>query len=391
MKSHICLFISTVVIINKVYCSKLEPRLDRAFSLFNVVKFKNTGCQAASSAALQGVCFTNQQCSDKGGRADGNCAASFGVCCIISVSTCGSTVTQNCTYIENVGFPAARAEMGACNYMITRCSSDICQIRLDYKSFVLNQPSSGGGCGTNCGQCDTDSLAIIAGAGTGSSQTPPVICGNNDGQHMYIDAGTSAATAAQLTFTTAAAGGRWRVKVSQIECSSRSKAPNGCLQYFTENRSTVQTFNYGDGAGDCTAMGGCLPHNQNYRVCFRKNKGMCKINYTPSSRATGDSFRLSDAAIATANNAGNCAESANAGKDAAIVITNVEPNTPATTDKFCGNFLSIQDADTKNAVLTQDSAQFGFQVIALNSVTGAANVNVNQIVGFEMDATQVPC
>jgi len=386
MKSQLFLIISTVVIINKVYSRDLEPRTNRAFSLFNVVKFKNTGCQAASSASLQGVCYTSTQCSEHGGTADGNCAAAFGVCCIIAVSTCGSTVTQNCTYIENVNFPAARAELGACNYQITRCSNEICQIRLDFKEFVLNQPAAA------TGICADDTLVIVAGAGTGARLTPPTICGNNMGQHMYIETGTAAATAAQLTFTTAAAGGRWRVKVSQIECTSSNRAPSGCLQYFTDNMNTVKTFNYGNGEGDCTATGGCMIHNEDYMVCFRKNNGMCQINYTPTTRANGDSFRLSAAAIATANNAGNCLDQTQAGgqgKDAAVVITNVVPDTPATEDTFCGNFLSITDTDTQNVVLTQNAGRFGFRVIALDS--NNANTAMQQVVGFEMDATQVPC
>ena len=43
----------------------------------------NSGCQAVSDTALQGICNTQQQCTDIGGSADGNCAAGFGVCCIV--------------------------------------------------------------------------------------------------------------------------------------------------------------------------------------------------------------------------------------------------------------------------------------------------------------------
>ena len=42
-----------------------------------------SGCQAASTSTLQGTCLTSEECTDKGGTTDGNCAASFGVCCII--------------------------------------------------------------------------------------------------------------------------------------------------------------------------------------------------------------------------------------------------------------------------------------------------------------------
>merc|ERR1712088_278003 len=108
------------------------------------------------------------------------------------------------------------------------------------------------------------------------------------GQHLYIDAGRGTATAAAtLTFVTTTAGtGQWRIKVSQIECNSANRAPDGCLQYFTEPMSTVQSFNFGDGAGDC--MTGCITQNQNYEVCFRNNDGMCAIEYTPTMRAAAN-------------------------------------------------------------------------------------------------------
>ena len=45
--------------------------------------FFTSACQAKSSAKLQGVCYTPEECSKKKGTKDGNCAASFGVCCVI--------------------------------------------------------------------------------------------------------------------------------------------------------------------------------------------------------------------------------------------------------------------------------------------------------------------
>ena len=47
-----------------------------------------------------GTCFTSGECQDKGGTADGNCAAGFGVCCLFLISDCDGTVTQNCTYVQ---------------------------------------------------------------------------------------------------------------------------------------------------------------------------------------------------------------------------------------------------------------------------------------------------
>ena len=41
-------------------------------------------CQAVSDDALTGVCVTSQECDDMGGDKDGNCAAGFGACCVLT-------------------------------------------------------------------------------------------------------------------------------------------------------------------------------------------------------------------------------------------------------------------------------------------------------------------
>ena len=51
------------------------------FSLFSIVQFPNQQCTGASSTSTYGTCYTSSECTTKGGSADGNCAAGFGVCC----------------------------------------------------------------------------------------------------------------------------------------------------------------------------------------------------------------------------------------------------------------------------------------------------------------------
>ena len=63
----------------------------------------------------------------------------------------------------------------------------------------------------------------------------------------------SASTATTSAFT---------IKVTQIECSSRTRAPDGCLQYFTGTTGTIETFNY-------NSLGGVLLTNQDYAACVR--------------------------------------------------------------------------------------------------------------------------
>merc|ERR1712141_488831 len=347
MKKTIFLFLSVIFCYG--HSTDVEPRRDRAFSLFNVVKFKNTACQAAS----------------------------FGVCCIVSLNTCGSTVSQNCSYVENPGYPTGLATATpSCQYMVTRCSSDICQVRLDFKDFVLGQPA------VATGLC-TDGLVVALGAGTAAREEPPRLCGTNTGEHIYIDAGRSANNAATLTFTTTTANvGRWRVKVSQIECNNPNRAPDGCLQYYTGNVNTVRSFNFGDGTGDCS--GGCLTQTQDYMVCFRTENGMCGIDYTPTARTSGDSFELGTHANVAAIAAAACLEGAN-DNNAAIQVSYVEPDSAVTGDLYCGDFLSAKAGDNANSALNQRGHQFRFRVIAMNGLAQ------NSMSGFELSASQVPC
>jgi len=50
-------------------------------SIFNIVKFNNDACTAASGGSVLGTCYTAGECTALGGTADGACASSFGVCC----------------------------------------------------------------------------------------------------------------------------------------------------------------------------------------------------------------------------------------------------------------------------------------------------------------------
>merc|ERR1719464_1439875 len=142
----------------------------KAFSLFNVVTFQNDACTSTSittnSGARIGQCFTAEECTAKGGTASGGCAMGFGTCCLFTQSTCGGTVDNNCTHIQNDGFP----------------------------TVITN---------TNGG--DT-----------------PVVCGQNDGQHMYIDIGPSETASATIgfTFLALAATRSWEIKVTQLECGN---------------------------------------------------------------------------------------------------------------------------------------------------------------------------
>lgn len=372
-----------------------DKRQEKSFSLFSVLKWKNSACQAVSDTTLQGVCYTQQECDDLGGTADGNCAAGFGTCCIVTVSGTtanpGGTVTQNCTFIENVDFPSAEATTATYTYTITKCSTEICQIRLDFLTANLAQPDA------TTGQCtNRDTFAVTAGGGGDI----PTLCGELSGQHMYFDAGitNAAGTVTINTVSTAAAGSTksWRIKVSQIECSSSVRAPNGCLQYYLENVNTISSFNW-DGSTTRSGTDGGTLANMDYRACIRQNKGMCTVEWSPATVTSGDSFDL-------ANNMGDDTAqhqiTANgcASIDAAIGTLSAGDNfvqipgavieTSPSLDMFCGGILSSH-VYTGGAGSTITGA-----VIATGipfDIRYVANGDQDNEAGFSLVATQVPC
>ena len=84
---------------------------------------------------------------------------------MFSKQECGASLSQNCTYLQNPGFPAAYAETAACSYTIRRMKNgrkqklinvisplnifpfiafflppDICLLRLDFETLNLLGP-----------------------------------------------------------------------------------------------------------------------------------------------------------------------------------------------------------------------------------------------------------
>ena len=141
-------------------------------SLITLFSFSQcTASSSTSSLKVFGTCLSTSECNDKGGSADGNCAAGFGVCCTFLANTCGSTVSQNCTYVQNPSYPSAYTTAGSCEYSVMPLNSDICQLRLDLDTFTLTDNVVGGAC--------IDSFDVTV----GSSRTYQTLCGTNSGYH----------------------------------------------------------------------------------------------------------------------------------------------------------------------------------------------------------------
>ena len=52
-----------------------------------------------------------------------NVKCSFGVCCLFTTDECGTTVSQNNTYVRNPGFPDDYEDLGDCSYTVQKVSS----------------------------------------------------------------------------------------------------------------------------------------------------------------------------------------------------------------------------------------------------------------------------
>ena len=100
-------------------------------SLFSIVQFPNEECTSSTSTTTTGTCYTASECTSRSGSASGTCASGFGVCCVITTSTCGATLSANITYIRNPGYPSSftPTSTGTCTTTIRKVSDNICQLR----------------------------------------------------------------------------------------------------------------------------------------------------------------------------------------------------------------------------------------------------------------------
>jgi len=336
----------------------------KAFSLFSVVTFPNDECTTVMDPTMRGLCITAEECTDQGGTASGNCASGFGVCCFTTVTDAG-TITNNVTYIQNEGFPTAVLGTGtvtaATRAFAVQGGENICQVRFDFEAATVFEGPTTGTCAgdaINVGQTTTT-------IGNGFTN----LCGTLSGQHIYVE-NDGANPAATLNVDTSATtfARTWKILVRTIECNSPSKAPGGCLQYFTGTSGNVKSFNYGST--------GALIDNLLYIICLRKEAGMCSFTVRQARSATGatpDAFQVGTG-TAGAIGAANCATGA-------ILI----PNNSVTDPQYCGSVLTNTNADTSASPVTGNGKQFQILFTTTTANTGASGS------GFDLIYAQVGC
>jgi len=341
-------------------------RTSKTFSLFSVVQFPNEVCMAKSSTtsdSIYGTCYTSAECTSMGGTADGNCAAGFGVCCIVASTTCGSTISTNTTYIRNPSYPSAYtpgSTSESCTYTINKVQDDICQLRLDFQHFS--------GITNTLGAC-TDKFMVTGQTGV----NPPTICGTNTGYHMYVEFGTEASDTAKIevTYGTTTADKMYNILLRQISCTATWRAPTDCVQYFTGVSGNVQSYNF---------AGAQLLNSQYYDNCIRTELGYCGALWHESSTTSPDPFDMTVGATKAASGPTGCANTY-------ISIPGLIANDEAETyySIMCGAYFGIDDASVSSALITKT------QPLRLGVFTDTTTPLTAPTEGFNLDYTQVPC
>jgi len=437
-----------------VYAEESRDKAKKAIGIFNIVKFNNDVCNTGNN--MNGTCFTAEECADRNGQASGSCADGYGVCCVITL-TCGATTRDNCTYMsqEMNNDPATDSDTSqSCTYHICPISSTVRRIRLELDTFVLegpwapaldgqagneaaagNDPSDdSSGRGSAIGKCKGDQFVA-----TGS----PVICGTNSGQHMVLDTDGTSCVSAVFTFGVGGNTQRsYRIHVLQFDQYHEMGGPAGCLQYYTGEMGTVNTFNW---QGFAAGSNSVHLANQNYDVCVRRLINACRICWSPVAPMPGNNGRRgafgvsngpSGAAAPQAGTdvGGNCnipatgADPADSGDWVTILNGLAVPNAAASAvlsdgviksaanmdighgDRFCGRFFANQAGVTDTTVCSAVTpfklgVHFDDFEAAQTAVMGANGIlNMNEasapnagpdaplgVQGFSLGFAQIAC
>jgi hypothetical protein len=325
-----------------------NDRTKKVLSIFNVVTFPNTPCGGTSG--YNGTCYTASECISKGGTASGTCASSFGVCCIFSLS-CGGTTSENNTYAIISSYSISSDE-DPCSYTVCKLNSDVCKLRIDFDTMVLEGPyatTTAAADGPRLGDCIYDTLTVTNPGGP----SPPVICGYNTGQHMFVPASSGCNTInIDIDTGTTTTTRKWQIKVTQFQCGNQMAPEQDCLQYFTAQKGTIATFNWDTSATTVSASQIHLS-SQFYDICIRRQKSYCSLCLSPeiapaSSAKVASSYGLGSSSDGTNSKSasgstctGLTTQPADTGYGDYIEIANLQPSigsagTISTSTRMCG-------------------------------------------------------
>merc|ERR1711971_1413899 len=150
-------------------------------------------------------------------------------------------------------FNVVKFSNSACSYKICKTTADVVKLRIDLTTFNIAQPYRGIAPYNNpaaqglldaapiIGDCLTDTFTVTS----PNHPTPPVICGLNSGQHMYVDASDACNV---LTFNidqlNTGTARKWYLEINQLTKEMNLDTTHNCLQYHTGTSGTFFNFNY---------------------------------------------------------------------------------------------------------------------------------------------------
>ncbi|KAB0796698.1 hypothetical protein PPYR_10759 [Photinus pyralis] len=349
---------------------KLTDRQSRFLNLFTVMNIDNLACVGVTGE--RGTCLTQKECQKRGGKPNGGCAGGFAYCCVFLV-TCGATVRENGTYFVNQGFPQNYDGTGSCQITLVKSSPKICQYRVDFDKFVLAGPENVNNI------CNNDQFMV-----SGASNVPP-ICGKNSDNHMYIDSGEGNTAPIILSVVTSGPSfmRTWKMRISQIPCTSRNRGEMGCLQYYNGVSGQIKSFNY-------DLATGLQLSNQDYSICIRAERNFCSIQYT----ACPDTVNNRSQSFTLAGISTNVVQAMTSTCQADFIIIPMAQNvgrpagtTAITADRFCGGTLSTETNAMLSSTLRSNVKPFRiwFHTDNVESPTDIGNR------GFCLDYVQQPC
>ncbi|GFY57234.1 CUB domain-containing protein [Trichonephila inaurata madagascariensis] len=325
--------------------------------LITIIRYQNSPCKGV--AGDEGTCLSDaNDCERRKGTNIGTCARGLSTCCL-SKFTCGDITSQNETVFVNRNYPNQENGTDTCQVTIEK-PDNVCQLRLDMHEFFLSEPD-------DMGLCTTDSFMVRTTVG----ERLPILCGENKGQHLYVDMGRGSGNPVVLSVVSNGdkMSRRWKIKISMIECGSLNMAPAGCLQYFRNPSDVVRSFNYGPRAeGQVRYLS-----NLRYTSCVRVEENFCSIKWETESPGAFSWGAPHD---------GGASGSICNEDDFIGIDQGSEDGMGPGEDRFCGTKLHDRD------VLISRSKPFMLRVKSNSDASVNAN---NSQYGFSLRYTQLPC
>lgn len=302
-----------------------------------------------------------------------------------------AAITSGLTYVRSPQFPQAVAALnpaaGGAVAAVNRAFNvmggpNVCQIRFDFVTAVVNGPDAPGDCTTDVISIQTPGRTAFQASGMNT------MCGTLTNQHIIVDvARGNNAMAATLNINTAAAASArmWNILVKCVECDSDDLAPPGCRQYFSDASGRFTSFN---GAREVAGGAHQMMRNVEYSICFRQMPGFCGVRLTQTRDSPGDapdSFKLTEAGgAATSVNGAGCASHFIGVPEASLTANAAGVITPVLPGKVCGQILNSQSGATASGAV--DNCGFRITVAAdVGTPNGGATT------GFDLEYEQIPC